>query len=759
MRAMWIMVGLGVTVAAGAAVWLPTRESVSEIETGGSESPAVVVGGPRPSIIADPLSASPAAAPDQSNFAPVPRQAPDMANRDGPLRAPPPTRTVEPRRPLMPNANGEQTYQSNLSNPGAAKTGGATTTGAARSAGNRPGQPTPVSQPAPVQQQAAQAQLEARRMELENARRQRLANAQSQRGMTSPHARAGVGPSAEPATTDRSESSPRNSNGAPSIDELIRSNPWLADYAPGGRYANGGGPQTTRGGGPRNTGSTGSTGNTGNTGNSGTTGNTGTSGSTGNSGSGPTTTAGTGGVRPTATVASFKWITVDNRPCGSALAGFRTNDLYIRLDAAAPVLGLSSETNPLIIVGGSFFQASGTGDDLPTATALAAGPCVQFDTYLNGGTAFSLLGGGTANPVFTATTARASLFNFTGVVPTQDNAKFGDDGYYVLYGRFSASNTITNFSGKVSVDSGVPGTTSFRSFLVDVTFDPMLWTFSSAFGLPAATTGTPPGGTPPGGTPPGGTPPGGTPPGGTPPGGTPPGGTPPGGTPDLCANQAPGITAVWRAIDNMACADVDEEVDLTAFATADLYVRMATTNSQSTTPPFSVQFMSAEITGSPPLQITNGMFFQHAAGSHTRPAQSLAAEIACLAFDSYLAIDTGVTETPPAGTPNIQPTPMVILPPGLSAFDGLMVRGLWVVPGFGATFAQPAAKDLVRFPNDPCGYYVRIGRFTLSRGATFSGTLQIAFVLPGTATTSTAEVVVPNCVSCWGQPSPPPPTP
>jgi hypothetical protein len=762
MRAMWVIVGLGVTVASGAAVWLPTRGPAPIDHANATDAPAVVGGGPdRPSATVASAPGADAPPPIQNNFAPVPRNVPNMALRDGPLRAPEPTRSVETRRPLLPPTT-DQAAQAYQAKPAVAKPiAGTTTTGVARSGGNRPAVPTPVAAAGPAQQQQAQAQLEARRQELEAARRQRLANAQAQRsGMMSSDARARAA-AQNPSSAEGPGASPRNSNGAPTIDELIRDNPWLADYAPGGRFASGGGPRsprnTTTGGGTGSTGTnsggtnSGGTGGTpGNTGGSGTPGNTG-----GTGGSGPTTTAGSGGTRPTATVAAFKWITVDNRACGTILAGFRTNDLYIRLDAAAPVLGLSSETNPLTIVGGTLFQASGTGDDLPTSTALASGPCVQFDTYLNGGTAFSLLGGGTANPVFTTTTARGSLFNFAGVIPTQDRAKFGDDGFYVLFGRFSASNTITNFSGRISVDTGVPGTTSFRSFLVDLTFDSTVWTFNADFGLPAPTTGTPPVGTPPGGTPPGGTPPGGTPPGGTPPGGTPPGGTPP----DPCADQAPGITAVWRPIDNMACINEDQEVNLAAFASADLYVRMATTNSQSTTPPFSVQFLSAEISGSPPLAITNGMFFQHPGGTHTRPTQSLAAQVPCIAFDTYLALDTGATETPPAGTPNVQPLPTIILPPGLTPFDGLTVRGLWVVPGFGATFALPAAKDTARFPNDPCGYYVRVARFTLSRGSTFTGTLQVAFVPPGTATTNTAEVVVPNCVACWGAPAPTPPTP
>ncbi|MBL8744772.1 MAG: hypothetical protein JNK58_00290 [Phycisphaerae bacterium] len=803
MKQVWVMVGLGVTFAAGAAVLLPSFSAPPE-EPEAVESRAPLASRPAATSEAVPVV--------QNNFAPInTSNVPSMKRREGPLRAPEPSKTAEVRRPLIANPNTSASAdaaalkdQPSKVAPVAAAPVSTTTGG--RGATNRP----PASHPSAGTAQAnAQAQLEQRRRDLENARRERLQQAQrNQGGVSSPHQRAGT--SAGPDSSG--EGASNSPNGAPTIEQLIASNPWLADYAPGGRLANSGATRTptTNTNGSTNSGNTGGTrGNTSGGTSGGSTG--GSTGSTGGGGGGGTVTGGTGGTPPRANTASYKWLPIDNRACGSALAGYRTNDLYVRLDVASPVLGLSTETNPLTIVGGSFYQASGTGDGLPTAAALATGPCVQFDTYFNSGSAFSLIGGTTENPVFTTTRVNGSLFNFAGVVGVQDPERFGDSGYYVLLGRFSAPTTITDFSGKISVDTGVPGTTSFRSFVVDVTFDSSVWAFNASFGLPGATTGA-----------------------GSPPGAftlqSPVGDATnveflptftwtaaaqatgylltvddnadfsspavfqlTGGTTftmalpalaadtlyywrvvannaqgttasspasrsfrtalavqaDPCANQAAGITAVWRPIDNMACAEPDEEIDLANFATADLYLRMATTNSQSTIAPYSLQFVSAEVTGSPPLRLTNGSFFEHSVGSNTRPSAAQVPSFPCLAFDSYVAIDTGVTEAPAANAPTFQPAPQLILPPGVIAFSPIGIRGLWVVPGFGATSALPAAKDPVRFPNDPCGYYVRIGRITITRGATFTGTLLVAFVLPGTGTTTTAEVTVPNCATCW----------
>lgn len=838
------MIGVGVTVAATAAVLLPTG-SAPPVEEAASEGAAPVS---RPIAVGPgPTSGSSESVPVvQNNFAPIDRgHMPRTRDRKGPLRAPEASRTSEVRRPMNAVA-GENALANTTKAPPAkpAPVTPALATTTTTGAGGGPRQVANRNHPsAGGAQQNAQAQLEQRRQELESARRQRLQQVRGPVGGAGGVAqRDSLNNANQNASGENGGASP---NGAPSINDLIRNNPWLADYAPGGRYASSG--NTT--GGASNSGSnsglnSGSN-NSGNLGNSGSNSSGSTGGNTGGGGRGGTVVGGNGGVSPAATVAGFRWLPVDNRACGATLNGFRTNDLYVRLDVAAPVLGISTETNPLTIAGGSFYQATGTGDGLPTTGALAAGPCVQFDTYLNSGTSFSLIGGTAGNPVFTPTTVNGSLFNFAGVRGRQDTVVFGDNGFYVFFGRFTAASAISSLTGKLNVDTGVPGTTSFRSFVVDLTFDSTVWAFNAAFGLPgAAGGGQGPGSfsltlpglgaadvplTPvfawsaatgaidfeltidtdaafamphtfrattattslaiPGATLSNGTvyhwrvvarnaagttastpasasfTTAGTPPGGGPPDDDDetPGGETPGGTPDLCANQAPGITAVWRPIDNGACANEEFEVDLANFATADLYVRMATTNSQSTIPPFSLQFVSAEVSGSPPMTLGNGAFFEHSsatgAAGNLRPALVNTNAVPCLAFDTYVTIDTGLTETPSSGAPGFQPLPQMILPPGVSAFTATGVRGLWVVPGFGASSALPAAKDLARFPSDPCGYYVRVGRLTITRGATLSGTLLVAFVLPGSGATTTAEVTVPNCVACWGQPAPPPPTP
>lgn len=583
----------------------------------------------------------------------------------------------------------------------------------------------------------AAADIEQRRQQLEAARRQRLASAQRNAPTVAPHLPSSSGRAARQADTASNEQQAAASSGPPTIEDLIRQNPWLADYAPGGRFANttpatrNQSAGTTRPGTSTNSNSGTSAGNT-------------RGGTSANNAFNPgsadpaVTTSGTVGTTPTATSATARWIPVDNRACGSAVAGFRTNDLYVRLDAAAPVLAISSETSPLTIVGGTFFQSPAGGDDAPSNQAQATDACLRFDSYLNatGVQGFALLGGGTNNPVFTSTRVNGSLFNFTGVVGTRDPARFGDDAFYVLFGRFTASTSITGLSGRLQIETGVPGTTSFRSFTIDVPFDPAIWRFDASFGLPGTTTG--------------GTPPPTTPPPTSPPPTTPPPTTPPPGSADPCAAAAPGLSAVWLPIDNMGCTNEDEEFSLAGARTADLYLRMASTNSQGTTPPFNLQFVSVEVTGAAPLTLTGGTFIQHPAGGNTRPTQSIASQIPCLAFDTYVAIDTALTEEPAGNSPAFQPPPQLILPPGVPLFSASAIRGLWVVSGFGPSSALRSARETTRFPTDQCGWYVRIGRFTITSGSAFSGTIQAGIVLAGSGQTSVVFVPVPNCVICWG---------
>lgn len=634
-----------------------------------------------------------------------------------------------------------------------------------------------AGQPAAVGGGANQAQLEQRRQELEAARRARLEQARQQAagrqtaGGANPANRSNdsnAGRAPESSNDDRLPN-----NGAPSLDDILRDNPWLRDYAPGGQFANNTGSNSSTNNPRSPSGSSGSNSSSGSNAGSGSN-----SGSNGNNGQ--TIVGGNGGgpVLPMpATTAAARWIPIDNRAC-TAAAGSRTNDLYIRLDTNAPVLGMSSENTPITITGGSFFQISTAGDDLPLESELAATPCVAFDTYLNGGSnpGFTLVGGSTNNPVFTSTTANGSLFNFSGVRGVQNPELFGDQGYYVYFGRFSASTAITGLTGTIAVDTGTPGTSTFRSFNVPVTFEPTLWAFNAAFGNPAAPPPPPPPPPPPGdddddddmggdddGGDDGGTGGDGGGDGGGDDGGT--GGNDGGnggdddGPPDPCASQAPGLTAVWLPINNNACVNADEEIDLGTFRTADLYLRLAATDSDSPTPFFQVQSVASVSEtdgGAGQLMLVGGQFFEHSAGGNSRPNSTLASQVGCLVFDTYLAIDTLTTEA--ASGSNVGAIQALSIPQGASLIGSESINGFWFVADV-VTLVNAVAEP-AKFPNDPCGRYVRIGRFTITRGASLSGAVSAMIRRPNQSNPNapvnfeTVEVVVPNCAACWGTSAP-----
>jgi hypothetical protein len=172
--------------------------------------------------------------------------------------------------------------------------------------------------------------------------------------------------------------------------------------------------------------------------------------------------------------------------------------------------------------------------------------------------------------------------------------------------------------------------------------------------------------------------------------------------------------------------------DFSEARTADLYLRYSQ--------PFSLQFASTSNATTPSprqsLHVSNGEFVQHPSGGTRRPSAAEISASPCVEFDSYLAIDTDST----AATKQIQT---------LQVFWTDMLEGVWVVSGFAQTSAEPATKNPTKFPGDPDGYYVRVARFSASHGASITGVMEAGIVMAGAATTTQAQITVPDCPTCF----------
>lgn len=211
------------------------------------------------------------------------------------------------------------------------------------------------------------------------------------------------------------------------------------------------------------------------------------------------------------------------------------------------------------------------------------------------------------------------------------------------------------------------------------------------------------------------------------------------------------MTAVWLSVNNGNCEDEANGIDLTGFRTADLFLRMPVDVDLPSQPAFRVTFYIVGELVTPPgggspvwvdfLRISGGEFHQDISGSIFRPFASDVADLPCLAFDSYAAMDTGSTE---AGPSDQQPSALQA-----DSFTSEGLFGIYAAPA-GASTGIPAVQDTARFPNDPCGRYVRIGRFTVTPGASLSGELTVIAILAGRSSATNIAVVVPNCATCWG---------
>jgi hypothetical protein len=794
-KQVWVLVGACVVAAAGAAVFMPSSQPTVEVPEL-PEIPAESRGPTRMSNLTASINArglpsgltsSPSAG--RSAFAPL-GESRSPGTKTGQLRAPEPSRitdAAERQRQAAQKASGVAPAPVPPPRPNAATT--TTTTGITPA-------PNAAFNTAGNAQAAQAAAVEQKRQQLETARRQRLAESSARSlAMAQSQRAANINQISGPeASADSGRNADANRNGPPTLEQIIADNPWLADYAPGGRYAGGSGTSGSgnsggsNSGGSNNGGSNSGGSNSGGSNSGGSNGSgsggsgsggSGSNGSGTNNGGGTVIGGGGGGLVPNGPITvTPRWVTVDNRACTS-LAGHRTNDLYLRVSAAVPILSVDlSGNNGLALTGGVFKQATGGRGDRPVAPATGTiEPCLSLDTFLNGGTDYSLLPGNADSDAFPAgNRVTGSLFNFTGVAGKQNSALFGDDGLYVYVGRFSAPTTITNFAGTIVVGSGAAG--SFRETTVSIPFEPAIWQFDANFGAPAANNGggnngggnngggnngggnngggNNGGGNNGGGNNGGGNNGGGNNGGGNSGGGNNGGGSNPPPVDDPCSSDPGGLTAVWRVVDNNGCVDTENGVDLRNFRTADLFVRMKRDASAPNAAPFRLQYIFSgdlDNRGDLPLTVTGGRFHQDLSGGDFPPFASdvqgsVADEVppmACLAYDTYVTLDTGATENPGDAA-----TPSTIL----FGVTQTTIGGFWVVPNFLVASAVPAVAEPVRFASDPCGRYVRVGRFTITRGASLSGTIHASIVLLGQNAVQLVRVPVPNCATCWGEPAP-----
>ncbi len=702
MRAIWVVAGVGVVVAAGAAmVFTPSTDSRDQVPDSVSApnltSPGLASGG-RQRIPTKFTPRSMTGGPVRDPFAAI------AGWEGGVRRAGEAVRTLDKPKPLGAPLSPNQAVTSAAQAPESARKPNVdarrpTTTGTGASGAQSAQAQRSTVQQAELERRKQQMEIDQRRREADARRRAAVVPGAGGASAAAAQARA----AAESAAQSSSSSDPFanfDPNVPPSMEQIeALARAFGVDLGSAARSGSQSGSSS---------GSSGS--------NSGSSGGGAGGGGGGGTNNNPQTTdgaIGSSGFGGTPSV-SARWLPVDNRTCGTSLAGFRTNDLYLRVTNNTPVTAVDSPSGTgLALSSGTFFQhPSGTNTN-PTADAVASSACVVFDSFLND---FGVINPNSLGLVFSDRLV-ASWLNFAGVVGEQNVSRFGDNAFYVYLGRFTAPTTITNFAGSLTVGVGIPGV-NFATRVVTVQFDSNLWRDNASFNTPGAT--TPGSGTPPGG--------------GTPGGDT--GGTPP---------ADPTISLVWLSLNNNGCSETAEDpetgdpvdIDLTDFRTADLYVRSGTA--------FSVQFAASfddamPSSGPPRVAVASdppGSFFQHvmAIGQTglVKPTQSSINSFPCIAFDSFIAIDTPQTPAHRGVT--------VITAPG-SGWEDSIQNVAWFAPSSETAVTAPGL-----FPNDPSGFYVRLARVTVKKDSTVFGTLDVGIVRFGQ--TNVTVLTLPACIPCW----------
>lgn len=455
------------------------------------------------------------------------------------------------------------------------------------------------------------------------------------------------------------------------------------------------------------------------------------------------------------------WLPVDNASCDS-LENYRTADLFIRFNQSSSVLTVQSRAvTGLKIENGTFSQHPNGTNAPPTSAQIVANPCIAYDSYLAINEAGIVFTPPEPGALDWGSNLVGNWFSL-GATPTiQDPTRFGDQGHYVHVARITAPAGETRVGGTLIISVRGATSTAISNVTVTVFNEPSLWS-----GDPPTTPPFPGANNPTGGNDDdddgtndgnndgddnddtdngnGGNDDGngnddgsddGSGNGGN--GGNGNGNDDDGddddndddngGTTDDCPewpdpyfDDIQGVTAVWVPVDNTenGCEALD------GFATADLYLRMGAPNRVFTVS--SDQIVAHDdsalvFTGPSPLQLAGGFNFQI-------PDDQLGAN-PCLAYDSWLMIGSVI--------------PAFINPPNPSNW-GARLDTVWFT-----TLTERAVQIPELF--DDCAYYLRVARLTINRGPNSGaeGELRVGFSEPGSSTSQSAVVTIPNCPDCF----------
>lgn len=229
-------------------------------------------------------------------------------------------------------------------------------------------------------------------------------------------------------------------------------------------------------------------GNQGNSGDGGS-GNSGNGNNGNNNAGGGFTTTGEGTVGEATAV----WVPVPNNvdPECEEVAGFRTNDLFLRFERQGGVIAVqsgdaASGAAPLTITNGEFFQ-SPEGGDLPNSRNPESFPCAPFDTFLDlGGQADQVIHptGGTIT-FQPEVVAAVFSFNQTGAPAVRDGSRFPDgEGFFIRVGRFTAS-LGSSVKGTLEVTAVPNGAVLPEIVEVSIPNCAECWSNDSRFNAPA----------------------------------------------------------------------------------------------------------------------------------------------------------------------------------------------------------------------------------------------------------------------------------
>ena len=466
-------------------------------------------------------------------------------------------------------------------------------------------------------------------------------------------------------------------------------------------------------------------------------------------GSGPTVTTGSGGTagpagssgQPVGTIrASARWIPVDNSACAEDLQSYRTNDLFIRAEAAFRVVSVQmggTSNDGLSIAGGDFYQHAAGSNVAPSEAALRVDPCLAYDSFLaigDAGIAF-VPTPAAPSPEDWGVLVQGGWFTIEMANAVQNAARFGDSGYYLRVARVTAPSTLTDLRGEVAVTVSVNG--QQQTLVLPISFCSDCWR-SDLFDVGPSTPfvddddddtdggdgdGDGDGGDGDGsgdGDGDGGS-------GGDDGSGDGGDGDDDGGEGDGDGDTDDGdgdsseddedderVRAVWFVVNNTCDDDGDGTSDLAGLRTADLYVR-------TDGPHRVLSVVSGMVDGmNDGISVYGGSFWQYPGGNNQRPNPALVAALPCLAFDSWLTIGDAETQ--------------YVTQPDLLDW-GVTLEAVWF------TFGATAQRNV---PVADGAYYVHLGRFTVDQSASVLGEIEIGFRFADEASVRTVLLEIPD---------------